>query len=91
MQALVNPFFLLCDPFTDGTKFIPYYLQTWKMCIVLQVFEVMMNNCVVNNITREVVLRTDKEGMAGACSAVGNVSVSSIKEAVITEDTKQGL
>ena len=87
MKTAANPFFPLYDPFTDGTKFIPYSLQTSNVCSVLQIFEVIMNSFLVNNITRETVIRADKQGMAGARSAAGNASISGSKEA---EKAKQG-
>lgn len=57
------------------------------MCSVLEIFEVIMNSLVVNNITRETVIRADKQGMAGTQSAVGSASISGSKEA---EKAKQG-
>lgn len=89
MQMKTAVFFPLYDSFTDGTNFISYYSQTWNICTVQQIFEVIMSSHVVNSIIREMVVRADKQGMAGTRSAVGNVNISGINKAVTAEKAKQ--
>lgn len=65
MKTAVNLLCPLYNSFTDGAKFISYHLQTWNICNVQQIFEVIMSSHVVNSITREMAMergdKTNKE------------------------------
>lgn len=89
MKTAINPFCPLYNAFTDGTKFMSYYPQTWNICNLLQIFEVIMSSHVVNSTSREIVMRARQAGDAGAPSAVGNVNTSCINKHVIAEKAKQ--
>ena len=58
------------------------------VCSVVQIFELKMNSD-MNNITRKMVIRTGKQGMAVSSCLVGNVSIFGIRESVIAEKAKQ--
>lgn len=63
IKMAVNPFCPLYDTFTDDTKFISCYPQTWNIRTVQLIFEVIMSSDVVNSIIREMVVRADKLGL----------------------------